>query len=87
MHVYHFILITVLLVGLLQVALVVKNSLANAGDAGDVGSIHGLGRFPGEGNGNPLQYSCLGNPMDRGAWKTTVLEDYRHCKESDVIFD
>ena len=37
-------------------------------NAGDLGSIPGLGRFPGEGNGNPLQYYCLGNPMDRGAW-------------------
>ena len=37
-------------------------------NAGDLGSIPGLGRFPGEGNGNPLQYSCLENPMDRGAW-------------------
>ena len=36
------------------------------------GSIHGLGRSPGEGNGNPLQYSCLGNPRDRGAWWSTV---------------
>ena len=40
--------------------------------AGDVGSIPGLGRFPGGGNGNPLQYSCLGNPMDRGAWRAKV---------------
>ena len=40
--------------------------------AGDVGLIPGLGRSPGEGNGNPLQYSCLGNPMDRGAWRATV---------------
>ena len=48
---------------------VVKNSSANAGD---MGSIPELGRSPGEGNGNPLQYSCLGNPMDRGAWKATV---------------
>ena len=48
---------------------VVKNPPANAGD---VGSIHGLGRCHGEGNGNPLQYSCLGNPMDRGAWWATV---------------
>ena len=38
-------------------------------NAGDVGSIPGLGRSPGEGNGNPLQYSCLGYPMDRGAWQ------------------
>ena len=40
--------------------------------AGDAGSIPGSGRSPGEGNGNPLQYSCLGNPMDRGAWGATV---------------
>ena len=50
-------------------ALVVKNLPANAGDAREVGLIPGLGRFPGIGNGNPLQYSCLGNPMDRGAWR------------------
>ena len=49
---------------------VVKNLCASAGDTGDPGSIPGLGRFPGEGNGNPLKYSCLGNPMDRGAWCT-----------------
>ena len=48
--------------------LVVKNPPANAGDIGDANSIPGLGRFPGGGNGNPLQYSCLENPMDRGAW-------------------
>ena len=48
---------------------VVKNSPANAGDKG---SIPGLGRSPGERNGNPLQYSCLGNPMDREAWRATV---------------
>ena len=40
----------------------------------DLGSIPGLGRFPGEGNGNPLQYSCLKNPSDRGAWWSTVHE-------------
>ena len=40
--------------------------------AGDADSIPGLGKFPGEGNGNPLQYSCLGNPKDRGAWQATV---------------
>ena len=50
-----------------QVALVVKNPSANAGDIRDVGSTPGLGRFPREGNGTPLQYSCLGNLMDRGA--------------------
>ena len=52
-----------------QVALLVKNAPANARDTG---SIPGLGRFPGEGNGNLLQYSCLGNPMDRDAWQVTV---------------
>ena len=46
-----------------------KTSACNAGDPG---SIPGLGRYPGEGNGNPLQYSCLENPMDRGAWRATV---------------
>ena len=57
---------------------VVKNLLASAGD---MGSIPGTGRSPGEGNGNPLQYSCLGNPMDRGAWQATVnrvAETVRH---------
>ena len=46
----------------------VKNSPANVGDVRDVGSVPGLGSFPGEGHGSPLQYSCLENPMDRGAW-------------------
>ena len=52
----------------------VKNLPANAseGDIRDVGSIPGLRRSPGERNGNPLQYSCLGNTMDRGAWQATV---------------
>ena len=45
---------------------------ASACNAGDLGSIPGLGRSPGEGNDNPLQYSCLENPMDRGAWWATV---------------
>ena len=45
---------------------------ASASDAGDPGSIPGLGRSPGEGSGNPLQYSCLENPMDREAWLATV---------------
>ena len=49
-----------------------KNSTCNAGATGEVGSIPGLGRPPGGGNGNPLQYSCLENPMDRGAWWATV---------------
>ena len=49
-----------------------KESACSAGDTGDVGSISGLGRFPGGGNGHPLQCSCLKNPMDKGAWQTTV---------------
>ena len=49
----------------------VKNPLANAGDVRDEGSIPGLGRSPGEGNGNPLQCSSPGNSMDRGAWRAT----------------
>ena len=52
-----------------QVAPEVKNPLANAGD---LGLIPGLGRSPGEGHGNPLEYSCLENPMDRGAWQAAV---------------
>ena len=52
---------------------VVKNLPANAGDTGDVGLIPGLGRSPGGGHSNPLQYSCMENPMDRGAWRATVL--------------
>ena len=51
---------------------VVKNLLANAGDARDMSSIPGSGRSPGGGNGNPLQYSCLERPMDRGAWWAKV---------------
>ena len=56
----------------------VKNPPANEGDAG---SILGSGRSPAEGNGKPLQYSSLGNPMDRGAWRATV---HGAAKESDV---
>ena len=51
-----------------QLALVVKNTSANAGDLRDTGLILGWGRSPGGGNGNPLQYSCLENPMDRGVY-------------------
>ena len=50
----------------------VKNPPANAGDIRDTGSIPGLGRSPRGGNGNPLQYSCLENSMDRGAWRATA---------------
>ena len=55
-----------------HVALVVKNPLASAGDIRDASLLQGLRRSPGEGNGNPLQYSCLENPMDRGAWQATI---------------
>ena len=52
--------------------LVIKNLLENARDLRDLGSIPGLERSPGEGSGNPLQYSCLENSLDRGAWRATV---------------
>jgi len=55
-----------------QVVLVVKNLPTNARDVRDTGLIPGLGRSPGGGHGNPLQYSCLENPMDKGTWWTTV---------------
>jgi len=58
--------------GASQVALVVKNPSANAGDIRDMGSIPGSGRSPGVGNGNPLLYSCPENPVERGAWRATV---------------
>ena len=55
-----------------QLALLEKNLPASAGDIRDVGSIPGLGRYPEGGHGNPLRYSCLENPIDRGAWQATV---------------
>ena len=58
--------------GVSQVELVVKNLPANAGDLRDTGSIPGSGRTPGERHGNPLQYSCLENPMEGGAWWAIV---------------
>ena len=58
--------------GSTQVALVIKNLPANAGDVRDTVSIPGSGRTPGGGHGNPLQYPCLENPVDRGAWWATV---------------
>ena len=68
--------------------LAVRNLPANAGDAG---SIPVLGRSPGVGNGNPLQYSCLGHPMDRGAWQATVhgvaeLDMTEHIGQEGYIF-
>ena len=58
--------------GASQVALVIKNPPANAGDIRNASLIFGLGKSPGVGNGNLLQYSCLENPMDRGAWRAMV---------------
>ena len=60
---------------------VVKNLPTNAGDTRDAGSVLELGKFPGVGNNNPFQYSCLGNSVDRGAWRATV----HGVAESDVI--
>ena len=60
-----------------QVALVVKNLPANAGDARDKGLIPGLGRFPGVGNGNLLQYCCLENSMDKGGLQSMGLQGVR----------
>ena len=56
-----------------------KESVCNAGDTGDMSSVPGSGRSAGGGHGNPLQYSCLENPMDRGAWRATV----HRSQESD----
>ena len=57
-----------------------KESAHNAGDTGDTGLIPGSGKSPGEGNGNPLQYSCLENPLDRGAWRAMI----HRVAESDM---
>ena len=59
-----------------------RDSTCNAGDYGVISLIPGSGRFPGEGNGNLLQYSCLGNPMDRGAWQAPTVHGV--AKESDM---
>jgi len=60
-----------------QMALVVKSLPAKAGDIRDIGSIPGLRRSPREGNGNPFQYSCQENPMNRGAWRPQCIESQR----------
>ena len=65
----------------------VKNLPANAGDARDIGSIPGWGRSLGEGSGNPLQYSCLENPMNREAWWATVLEFTESDKNEHTLFE
>ena len=70
---YIFIQVVVCVCWAPQVALVVRNLPANAGDIRTAGSIPGLGRSPGGGHGNPFQYSCLENPMDRGAlWANSI---------------
>ena len=79
----------------LSVALTVKNPLANTGDTGDMGSIPRSGRSPGEGNGDSLQYSCLENSMERGAWwarvhgvtksRTQLKQLSRHCTNTRLI--
>ena len=63
---------SIVVLGVSRVTLVVKNPPANAGDLRDAGSIPGSGRSPGGGHDNPLQYSCLENPMDREAWWAMV---------------
>ena len=67
-----------------QVVPVIKNPPANTGDSSDMDSIPGSGRFSGLGNGNPFQYSCLENSMDRGAWWTTV---HRFAKSRTQLSD
>ena len=57
----------------------IKNLPADARDTGDTGSVPGLGRFPRVGNGNTLQYSCLGNPIDRGPWWATLHRVAKSC--------
>ena len=66
--------------------LVVKNPPANAGDVRDVDSIPGLGRSPGGGNGNPLQYSCLENLMDRGAYWATAQRVREELDTTEVTW-
>ena len=67
-----------------QVAAVVKNTPANAGDVRDMGLILGFEISPGGGHGNPLQYSCLGSPMDRGAWRAAVHRVAQKLDMTDV---
>ena len=69
-------------------ALVIKNSSADAGDGRNADLIPGSGRFPGEGHGNPLQCSCLENPMDRRAWQATfhgVTKSWTQLKQHSVF--
>ena len=64
----------------------VKNTPASAGHIKDAGSISGLDRFPGAGNGNPLQYSCLENPTDRGTWEATVHGGHKESDTTEVTW-
>ena len=64
-------------------SLAVKNPAANAGDTRDMGSIPWWGRSPGGGHGNPLQYSCLENTMDRGAWQATVHTGHKELEMTE----
>ena len=64
--------------------LVVKNLPANAGNVRDAGSIPGLGRFPGRGNGKSLQYPCLENTMERGAWQATMHREAKSWTRLEV---
>ena len=63
----------------------VKNPPANAGDVNDVDSVPGLGRSPGGGDGSPLQFSCLENPTDRGAWRASVLGSQRVSHDCSAL--
>ena len=67
-----------------EVVLVVKNPLASAGDVGGMSSICRSGSSPGRGNGNPLQYFCLGNPMDKGAWLGYSSSGHRRVRHDLV---
>ena len=79
--------IEVYLIWASQVALVVKNLPANAGDVRDVGSIPGSGRSSGKGHGNPLQYSCLENPMDRNLVSHTESDTAEETWNDGHMFD
>ena len=70
--------------GTSHVVLVVKKLFVNAGDIRDVDLIPWSGRFPREGHGNPLQYSCLKNPMDRGSWQATVHRVAKWCRKESA---
>ena len=63
----------------------VKNPTANAGDIRDTHTIPGLGRFPGGGNSNPLQYTCLENPMDRGDWRATGHGGHKELDRTEQL--